>query len=159
MQQVQARKQKARKVPMPDTTPDEPEPVIALSDIVIPEPEMVPTEEWSFGIPDGVPSPPQSIAMVGEAGVSAPVFTKKVPPHYPPAGVQVRLQGYVILKAILRKTGVVENIEVLRGLGRGKFGFEDEAIASLKKWTFLPGEVNGHPADVSMNLRVDFIIN
>ncbi|MDJ0839273.1 MAG: TonB family protein [Acidobacteriota bacterium] len=156
---VKTRKQKARKVPMPDTTPDDPEPIVAFSNIAVPEPEIYDTDNWEFGVPDGVPAAHEKVAVVGEAGVVAPIFLKKVTPRYPIAGVQVRLQGYVILQAILRKTGIVDNVQVLRGLGRGKFGFEEEAIASLKQWTFLPGKVNGEPADVRMNLRVDFIIN
>ena len=159
LEQVQRKTEKAKKVPMPDTTPDEPEPVVAYaSDVVV---DVVETDNWAIGIPDGPPGPDPNagVVAVGDAGVDPPVFLRKVPPRYPDAGVKVRLQGYVILQAILRKSGVVDDIKVLRGLGRGKFGFEDEAIASLRKWEFLPGKVNGEPADVRMNLRVDFIIN
>jgi len=156
---VTRKTKKAKKVPMPDTTPDEPEPLIAYSPIAAPS--TVETDDWEIGIPNGPPAngSGESVAAVGDAGVDPPIFTKKVPPRYPEAGVQVRLQGYVILQAILRKTGIVDDIQVLRGLGRGKFGFEEEAIASLQKWEFLPGKVNGEPADVRMNLRVDFIIH
>jgi len=156
LERVVTKNKKARKVPMPDRTPNEPEPEIAFTEIMAPE--MTETSDWEIGIPDGPPMR-ETVAVLGDQGVEAPVFTKKVPPNYPYEGVQVRLQGYVILQAILRKTGLVENITVLRGLGKGKYGFEDEAISSLRKWEFLPGKVGGEPADVRMNLRVDFIIN
>ena len=155
-ERVVTKNKKARKVPMPDRTLDEPEPEVVFSEISAPE--MTETSDWEIGVPDGPPMR-ETIAVLGDQGVQAPIFTKRVPPNYPHDGVQVRLQGYVILQAILRKTGLVENITVLRGLGKGKFGFEDEAIASLKQWQFLPGKVGGEPADVRMNLRVDFIIN
>lgn len=154
------RSQKARKTPMPDLTPEEPEPAIAAIEMapLSNEIKMLETDMWEGGIPDG---PPRSkeIAVVGAPGVDAPVFTLKVPPSYPIKGVEVRLQGYVILQAILRKDGTVDDVEVLRGLGRGKFGFEKAAINSLRRWEFIPGMVNGEPADVRMNLRVDFVLN
>ena len=146
---------KAKKMPMPDMTPDDPEPLLQLAEQVPPTP--VATEDWEIGIPDGPPAS-NNVAIVGQDGVEAPIFIKKVPPKYPADGIQVRLQGYVVLQAILKKDGYVSDIKVLRGLGKGRFGFEDEAIASLKQWSFLPGKVNGKPEDVRMNLRVDFIL-
>jgi len=155
--QTQTRNRKARKVPMPDLSPLEPEPQIAATAIDVPQPTLT-ADDWEIGIPDAPPRR-QSIAIAGTPGVDPPVFTKRVPPEYPQQGVAIRLQGYVILQAILRKDGSVDAIEVLRGLGRGKFGFERAAIASLRKWEFVPGSVDGQPADVRMNLRVDFILN
>ena len=155
--QVQTREKLAKKVPMPDMTPDEPEPIVEPDPP--PEPEVLPTDDWEIGIPDG---PPQqntdSIARVGQVGVEPPVFTRKVSPKYPDRAVKIKLQGYVILEAILRKDGSVDDIKVLRGLGRGKFGFEEEAISVLKRWEFLPGKVNNNPADVRMTLKIDFVL-
>jgi TonB family protein len=158
LEMVRTKERQARKVPMPDLTPEAPEPVVVKE--VMPDPNPIDSEDWEIGIPDAPPERSAAqIAMVGAAGVEPPVFTKRVPPEYPQKGVEIRLQGYVILQAILRKSGAIDDIQVLRGLGQGKFGFEDEAIASLQQWQFLPGKVNGRPADVRMNLRVDFILN
>lgn len=157
VQHVETKATKAKKVPMPDRNPLNHAPTInavAVDERV----ELLITDEWALDLPDG---PPQTtrIAEVGAPGVDAPVIIKRVPPNYPQKGVAIRLQGYVILQAILRKDGSVDAIEVLRGLGRGKFGFEKAAIASLRKWTFIPGMLDGQPTDVRMNLRVDFILN
>jgi len=152
--------QTKKKAPMPDLTPDEPEPVVEPDPP--PEPEVYASDDWEIGIPDGPPEPPQqqedSVARVGQVGVESPVFTKKVSPAYPERAIKIRLQGYVILEAILRKDGTVDEIKVLRGLGKGKFGFEEAAENALKKWEFLPGKVNGKPADVRMTLKVDFAL-
>ena len=157
IERVQTKEKKAKKMPMPDMTPDEPEPVVEPDPP--PEPEVLPTDDWEIGIPDG---PPQqatdTIARVGEVGVEPPVFTKKAIPKYPERAVKIKLQGYVILEAILRKDGNVDDIKVLRGLGKGKFGFEEEAIKALQRWQFLPGKVNGKPADVRMTLKIDFVL-
>ena len=143
---------------MPDITPEEPEPFVE------PDPppvvEVMGPNDWEIGIPDDVPEPKSEIqiARVGEIGVEPPVITKRIQPNYPNMGYKLRLQGFVILEAILRKDGRIENIQVLRGLGNGKFGFEEEAIKALGKWQFIPGKVNNKPSDVVMTLKVDFTI-
>lgn len=156
IKKIVTKKTSARKVPMPDLTPNEPEPVIEPDEPEIPE--VLPSEEWEIGIPDAPPTSTAEAALprVGEIGVEAPIFTKKVIPDYPPLAERLRLTGFVILEAILRKDGSIDNIRVLRGVGEGKFGFENEAIEALKKWQFLPGKVNDRPADVEMTLKIDF---
>ncbi len=161
VERIQTKDKQAKRAPMPDLTPDEPEPIVEPA----PEPEMdlVPTDDnWEIGIPDGptqsAQSQVESVARVGEVGVEPPVFTQKVKPDYPEKARKIRLQGYVILEAILRKDGAVDDIKVLRGLGKGKFGFEDAAAEALKQWEFLPGKYNGKPADVRMTLKIDFVL-
>lgn len=157
LEQVQTKEKKAKKMPMPDLTPDEPEPLVEPDPP--PEPEVLPTDDWEIGIPDAPPEPQSNtIARVGEVGVEQPIFTKRVQPEYPPRAIKIKLQGYVILEAILRKDGTVDDVKVLRGLGKGKFGFEEAAMDALKKWEFLPGKVNGRPADVRMTLKIDFVL-
>jgi TonB family protein len=157
LERVQTKDRKTKKMPMPDLTPEEPEPVVEPDPP--PEPEILPTDDWEIGIPDAPPEPQgDTIARVGQVGVEPPVFTKKVTPDYPDKAVKIRLQGYVILEAILRKDGSVDDIKILRGLGKGKFGFEEAAAQALKAWQFLPGKVNGKPADVRMTLKIDFVL-
>ncbi|MDJ0838487.1 MAG: energy transducer TonB [Acidobacteriota bacterium] len=157
LERVKTKDKKTKKIPMPDLTPDEPEPVVEPDPP--PEPDILPTEDWEIGIPDGPPEPQgDTIARVGQVGVEPPIFTKKVTPKYPERAVKIRLQGYVILEAILRKDGAVDDIKVLRGLGKGKFGFEEEAAAALRQWEFLPGKVNNKAADVRMTLKIDFVL-
>lgn len=157
LERVQTKDRKAKKMPVPDLTPDEPEPVVEPDPP--PEPEILPTDDWEIGIPDGPPEPQgDTIARVGQVGVEPPIFTRKVTPSYPERAVKIRLQGYVILEAILRKDGSVDDVKVLRGLGKGKFGFEEEAAKALQQWEFLPGKVNGKPADVRMTLKIDFVL-
>lgn len=156
LEKVQKKKQKAKKKPMPDLTPDEPEPIVEPEPP--PEPELDMDEDWEIGIPDAPPDTSDTIARVGQVGVEPPVFTKRVQPSYPDRALKVKIQGYVILEAILRRDGTVDDVKVLRGLGKGKFGFEDAAIAALKQWQFLPGKVNDRPADVRMTLKIDFVL-
>lgn len=156
LDKVQTQEKKVKKVPVPDLTPDEPEPLVEPDPPK--EPDILPTDDWEIAIPDGPPPQGDTIARVGQVGVEPPVFTKKVKPVYPERAAKIKIQGYVILEAILRRSGKIDDIKVLRGLGKGKFGFEEEAIAALKQWKFLPGKVNNKPADVRMTLKIDFIL-
>ena len=92
-------------------------------------------------------------------GVESPVITKRIRPKYPELGVRMKLEGYVILSAVMRKDGTIDDVKVLRGMAKGKFGFEEEAIEALKQWQFVPGKFNGEPADVRMNLQVSFALS
>jgi len=156
LKQVKMQQKRKVKVPMPDLTPDAPEPVIETQ----PEAQTAyfETDDWEIGVPDAPPPPQDTIARVGQIGVEAPIITRRVLPKYPEKAVKVRLTGYVILEAVLGKDGSVRDIKVLRGLGRGKFGFEEAAMDALKQWEFLPGSVNGNAADVRMTLKIDFML-
>ena len=123
---------------------EEPEPVIKT----IP-PVVAPVQELQ-------PEQPATIARVGESGVTAPVFEKRFPPHYPRKAYRIKLEGYVLLDAVLNSDGTIDDIKVLRGLGKGKLGFEEEAIKAVKTWQYQPGQVNGAPSNVRMTLKVDF---
>ena len=124
----------------------------------IAEPEPVIEAEYEIGIPD--PPPPQErgeTARVGQVAVTPPVFIKKAIPAYPKKAEKSRLQGYVILEAVFGADGVVSDVRILRGLGKGKFGFEEAAIAALKKYSYVPGKVHGKPAAVRMTVKIDFV--
>ena len=149
-----------KKIPMPpeDKTPF-PEPEVRLPSL---QPEPTPTDlidqDWE---PEGIPDPPKLPPMIiddGAKGLEVPFFTRRVPPNYPHNAQRYGQQGHVILQAVLTKQGTIEDIEVLRGLGDGRMGFEKEAIKALKRWRFLPGTLNGRPVDVRMRLKIDFVL-
>lgn len=154
IEQTVVQERKAKKMAMPDTTPNEPEVVVEPDPIEMPE--VVSTDDWTIGIPDAPPASEPALIYEGMEGVEKPVITKRVKPNFPEKGIKIRMQGYVLLQAVMRKDGSIGEVKVLRGLGKGKFGFEQEAIKSLRRWEFLPGKYNGKPADVILNLRIDF---
>ena len=156
--QIQRReivKQKfTRKVPVPDPTPDEPEPIRE------PEPEIVP-----------VPIPPDAVVLIGTptppapsgpmipgaAGVTNPVLIEdtKVKPEYPELARVARLEGKVILQAIIHKDGAVSDITVLQS-SRPNLGFEESATLAVRQWRYTPARQGDRPVDVYFTIVVDF---
>jgi protein TonB len=146
-------KPKSKKVPIPDPTPDEPEP-IRLEDEIQPEMEL-PNTDVIFDIPDGPPpSEPTGPLQVG-GDVQAPVKLDAPPPQYTEIARKARIQGVVIVQAIINKEGSVENVKVLKGL---PMGLDQAAIDAIKRWRFKPATLNGKPVTVYYNLTVNFTL-
>ena len=143
---------KKKKVPLPDPTPDEPEPIVEdLPDE--PDIEMPDVDDIVFGIPDAPPvAEPEGPIHVG-GDVRPPEKVSQVQPQYTEIARKARIQGVVIVQAIIDKSGTVTNVKVLKGL---PMGLEEEAIKAIKQWKFKPATLNGKPLDVYFNLTVNF---
>ncbi len=146
-------KPKAKKVPIPDPTPDEPEP-IRLPDELDPDLEL-PETDIIFDIPEGPPpAEPEGPIMVG-GDVKAPIKEYAPPPQYTEIARKARIQGVVIVQAIVTKEGNVQDVKVLKGL---PMGLDTAAADAVKKWKFKPATLNGKPVDVYYNLTVNFTL-
>ena len=93
----------------------------------------------------------------GIGGVSNPEPITKTKPSYPEIARKAKVQGQVILQAVVRKDGTVGEVQVLRSPG-SKFGFDEAAIAAVKQWRYKPGLQNGKPVDVYFTIVVDFVL-
>ena len=66
---------------------------------------------------------------------------------------QGRVQGVVILEAIIDVLGNVEDVKVLKGL---PLGLSETAVTAASDWKFRPALRNGDPVPVFYNLTVRF---
>jgi TonB family protein len=150
-QEQQIPQQKAKKVPIPDPTPDEPEPIRQIEEE---QPEIdLPDTDIIFDIPEGPPpSEPEGPIMVG-GDVQAPEKISTVEPQYTEIARKARIQGVVIVQAIIDKEGNVTNVKVLKGL---PMGLDQSAAEAIKRWKFKPATLNGKPVAVYYNLTVNF---
>ncbi|CAM2069665.1 Energy transducer TonB [Sulfidibacter corallicola] len=112
----------------------------------------------SYANTSAVISHKTAIPRVGQEGVQKPIVTRMVYPKYPEAAKGLGIQGYVLLQGVFRADGRIEGLEVIRTLGRGRYGFEDAALRAVRRWKYKPGKVNGEPADVQVTLRINFRI-
>lgn len=152
--QVPRKKEKRRSIPVPDLTPDEPEP-IRVEDIEIPESNIdIADLTLGLGIPDAPPSSggaPGPMQVGGE--VAPPVRMFGPAPPYTEDARQGRVQGVVILEAIIDALGNVDDVKVLKGL---PMGLTEQAVQTASEWKFKPATRDGTPVAVFFNLTIRF---
>lgn len=89
----------------------------------------------------------------GSDGLSAPVPVSKVDPAYPATLMRDRVEGTVILYAVIHSDGSVGDIKVLQGVDDT---LDENARNALQKWHFRPGTKNGAPVDLEAVIRIPF---
>ena len=88
--------------------------------------------------------------------VSSPRLIKEIRPHYTRDALLNRIQGTVVLEAIVTGDGCTSQIRVVRSLDRG--GLDEEAVAAVAQWRFEPGRLANVPVDVLVIIMLDFTI-
>ena len=86
-------------------------------------------------------------------GIEGPEPVRKVDPKYPPAYVSARVEGDVILYAIIRRDGSVDSIEVVKSLDPQ---LDQNAIDALARWKFHAAERRGRPVELAAIVRIPF---
>ena len=66
---------------------------------------------------------------------------------------RARLDGFIVLEAVLSKEGTVKNVSVLRGLG---LGLDQAAVDAVTQWRYAPTLYNGEPVEVVVPVTVVF---
>jgi TonB family protein len=104
------------------------------------------------GIGAGVGPGPGVYAAGGD--VTKPVGLTQPLPPYTDEARDARIEGIMLLKAVIRKDGSVTNVQVIRGLG---YGLDERAVETIaRKWRFQPGTKNGQPVNVLATIEVAF---
>src|SRR6185436_5175720 len=96
---------------------------------------------------------PQVQAYTIGDGVTAPILKSQVHPTYSDAAKAARIQGLVLLEAIVDTDGTLTNIKVARSLNPD---LDRNAVAALKQWRFEPGKKEGEAVPVKLAIEVNF---
>jgi TonB family protein len=88
--------------------------------------------------------------------VSAPRLIKEVKPGYTTEALRSRIQGSVVLEAVVTADGCASQIRIIRSLDRG--GLDEEAIAAVAQWRFEPGRLGTTPVNVLVRIVLDFTV-
>lgn len=88
-------------------------------------------------------------------GITPPQVIHSVRPAYTAEAMQRRIQGEVMVSAIVRPDGTVTDIRVTRSLD-GVFGLDEEAIKAARQWRFKPATRFGQPVAVYITIGVGF---
>lgn len=97
----------------------------------------------------GMPYVPK--AKVGT--LVAPIPLRKQDPPYPPALMSARIEGEVVLYAIIRKDGSVDSIQLIRSL---EPQLDQNAMGALARWKFRPAQREGEPVELEAVVRIPF---
>jgi len=82
------------------------------------------------------------------------LLIRKVAPVYPPLARQARIQGTVILRATIDKTGSVANLQLISGHPM----LAPAAIEAVKEWKYQPYTIEGQPVEVQTDVQVNFTL-
>ncbi len=86
--------------------------------------------------------------------VTYPQLLHQTTPSYTEEAIEAKVQGIVILQAVIRKDGTVGNFKILRGLG---YGLDERAIEEVSNnWRFRPSTREGKPVDFLVTMEVQF---
>jgi protein TonB len=91
-------------------------------------------------------------------GVTLPVVVKQVKPGYTTSAQDARIQGKVVLEAVVLATGSVGDVMVLDSLDASPGGLDDQAIRAMKQWEFKPGRKDDKPVAVAVQVEMTFTL-
>ena len=98
------------------------------------------------------PAPPEPIRL--HSGMQAPRKTVDVVPIYPTIARMARVEGVVILEAVIDATGKVETVRVLRSIPL----LDQAAVDAVRQWRFTPTLLNNVPVPIVMTVTVNFAL-
>ena len=76
-------------------------------------------------------------------------------PAYPPLALQNNVQGTVVLRAVIGKDGVVQNVQLVSGPPV----LASAVLDAVRKWRYMPYLRNGEPVEVERQITVEFTIS
>jgi len=89
-------------------------------------------------------------AQVAEANL-----VHDVTPQYPPEAGRERIEGTVVLLAVIGKDGGVRDVRVESGLPL----LAQAAIDAVKQWRYKPYLLNGEPVEVDSHITINFTLS
>jgi len=93
---------------------------------------------------------PQRIRI--SQGVTKGLLIHRVEPSYPPLAKAARIQGEVVLSAIISVNGDIQNLQLVSGHPM----LVPAAITAVRQWRYKPYLLNGQPVEVETTITVIF---
>ena len=132
-----------------------------------PEPPAVPSDPYEAApsVIDGTfiatvgpaptiaPPEPREVPPVRVGGtITRPSRVHEVAPSYPAVARAARIEGTVILEAVIDNDGTVRDVRVLRSVPL----LDQAATDAVRQWRFTPTLLNGEAVPVVMTVTVTF---
>ena len=77
-----------------------------------------------------------------------------MPPHYPPHAQAARVEGTVVLDAVIDPTGRVTDVRVTHSVNL----LDQAAVEAVRQWRFTPTLLNGETVSILLTVTVRFTL-
>ena len=102
-----------------------------------------------------VPEPPRPSGPVRAADLPvSPRKTVDVRPVYPDIARAARVEGTIVMEAVLDTSGRVTQLHVLKSVPL----LDQAAIDAVNQWRYTPSVYGGHPVSVLMTITIRFTL-
>jgi protein TonB len=106
-------------------------------------------------MPVAPPAPPvPAVRTFRTSTILEGSLIRRVQPVYPPMAISVRVQGPVVLAAVISKAGTIENLRVLSGHPM----LVKAALDAVSEWRYRPYILNNEPVEVETQITVNFTL-
>jgi TonB family protein len=86
-------------------------------------------------------------------GVSPPHVSYAPDPEYSEEARKAKYMGTVVLYLVVDSSGTPADVQIMTPLG---LGLDEMAVRAVSSWRFRPGEKDGQPVPVAINVQVNF---
>ncbi len=131
--------------------------------LVLPDQPEFLTCAASYDSYDGPAAVRLGISRPGERGqtqadkrIQEPKKVKNRPPVYPDSAKESRVQGVVIMEAMIAPTGCIGRIKILREVDPP---LDFAALTAVSAWAYTPALLDGVPVPVVMTVTMNFRLN
>jgi periplasmic protein TonB len=100
-------------------------------------------------------APPAPKRIRVASGVAEANLIHDVPPVYPPEAGRQRIEGTVILLAVIGTDGAVKEVQVESGLPM----LAQAAIEAVMQWRYKPYLLNGVPVEINSRITINFAMS
>jgi protein TonB len=90
-------------------------------------------------------------------GATSPTLIAEVKPGYTSDAMRARIQGTVLVRAVVLPDGSVGTARIVRSLDTA-FGLDQEALKAVKLWRFRPGTLAGRAVAVPVEIEMTFTL-
>lgn len=111
-------------------------------------------ESLNHAAPMPVAPPPSIKRAFRRSEILEGSLIRKVEPKYPPLAIAARIEGSVVLAAVISKAGTIDNLRLVSGHPM----LVPAAIGAVSQWRYRPYILNGEVIEVDTQITVNFVL-
>lgn len=96
-----------------------------------------------------------AVSSCDDSTITAPHLVADAKPSYTPEAMRARIQGVVLLEAVVGIDGRIGDVRVTRSLDPG---LDVQAVRALRQWVLTPGTRRGEPAPTVIAVEIRFTL-